>query len=77
MPLFVYRCPSIGRQVQGFSADDVSVDAHTYEPVFCSVCRHFHNVNPATGAVLGDGGAQGARRNTPAEGKDNAQPTKS
>ncbi len=42
MPLFLYRCPNTGLRVQGFSADDVAVDTHTYEPV-----------NPATGVVLG------------------------
>ena len=31
MPLFVYRCPTTGRFVQGFSAEDVSEDAHTFE----------------------------------------------
>lgn len=77
MPLFIYRCPATGHQVQGFSADDLSVDSHIYEPVFCALCRRFHNVNPATGAILGQGSAQGARRNGSAEGKDDAQPAKS
>ena len=77
MPLFIYRCPTTGRQVQGFSADHVFVDSHTDEAVFCPLCRRFHNVNPATGAVLGQGGAQGARRNGSVEGKDDAQSAKS
>ena len=77
MPLFIYRCPATGHQVQGFSADDLSVDSHIYEPGFCALCRRFHNVNPATGAILGQGSAQGARRNGSAEGKDDAQPAKS
>ena len=53
MPLFIYRCPNTGRLVQGFSAEDVSVDKRTYEPVQCAACRRFHAVNPATGKVLG------------------------
>ena len=53
MPLFIYRCPITGYRVQGFSAEDISEDTHTYEPVFCVICKRFHVVNPATGAVLG------------------------
>jgi hypothetical protein len=54
MPLFVYRCPTTGYRVQGFSAEDVSVNTHTYEPVACPLCKRTHQVNPATGAVLGE-----------------------
>jgi hypothetical protein len=64
MPLFVYRCPTTGHQVQGFSADDVSEDTHTYERVFCIMCKRFHVVNPATGAVLGQNAEQGTPRAT-------------
>jgi hypothetical protein len=51
-------------RVQGFSADDVSKDAHTYEPVVCTVCKQIHHVNPATGAVLavGDEGAKSSEK---------------
>ncbi len=52
MPLFLYRCPNTGLRVQGFSADDVAVDAHMYEPVVCTACKRTHPVNPATGVVL-------------------------
>jgi hypothetical protein len=64
MPLFVYRCPQTKHRVQGFSADDVSKDAHTYEPVVCTVCKQIHHVNPATGAVLavGDEGAKSSEK---------------
>jgi hypothetical protein len=75
MPLFLYRCPNTGRQVQGFSADDVSVDTRTYEPVFCILCGRFHAVNPATGAVIGQITEQSARRN--GEGQNNASPARS
>jgi hypothetical protein len=53
MPLFLYRCPNIGLRVQGFSADDVAVDTHTYEPVVCTACKQTHLINPATDFVLG------------------------
>lgn len=53
MSLFIYRCPTTGYRVQGFSAEDVSMDIHTYEPVSCAVCKMIHYINPATGAVLG------------------------
>ena len=43
----------LGLRVQGFSADDVAVDTHTYEPVVCTACKQTHLVNPATGIVLG------------------------
>jgi hypothetical protein len=60
VPLFIYRCPNTGYLVQGFSAEDVSVDAHTYEPVLCPVCKGYHPVNPATSAVLGASDQQAA-----------------
>jgi len=54
MPLFIYCCPTTGYQVQGFSAEDVSVNTHTYEPVVCAMCKSTHHVNPATGVVLSE-----------------------
>jgi len=54
MPLFLYRCPKTGARVQGFTAEDVSEDHHSYEPVTCPVCRQIHHVNPTTGKVLGE-----------------------
>jgi hypothetical protein len=68
MPLFIYRCPNMGLRVQGFSAEDVAVDAHTYEPVICTACRQTHVVNPARGAVLGVDAGQVA----PSNGKPTA-----
>ena len=65
MPLFVYRCPTTGRFVQGFSAEDVSEDAHTFELVRCTACKGFHPVNPATGKVLGEQDEHATSRNTP------------
>jgi hypothetical protein len=54
MPLFIYRCPTTGYRVEGFSAEDASEDRHTYEPVTCPVCHQIHHVNPTTGATLGE-----------------------
>jgi hypothetical protein len=54
MVLFLYRCPTTGLRAQGFVAEDVSEDQHTYEPVTCPACRQIHHVNPTTGAVLGE-----------------------
>jgi len=54
MPLFSYCCPITGARVQGFTAEDVSENPHSYEPVTCPVCRQIHHVNPTTGKVLGE-----------------------
>jgi hypothetical protein len=53
MPLFLYRCPNMGRRVQGFSVDDVAVAPNTYEPVVCTARKQTHLINLATGVVLG------------------------
>jgi hypothetical protein len=65
MPLFIYRCPTTGHQVQGFSADDVSEDTHTYESVKCIMCGQFHFVKPATGAVMDQEDTQPEPRKEP------------
>jgi hypothetical protein len=53
MPLFIYRCPSTGLNVQGFVADDPERDDDAYEPVTCALCTRVHLVNPRTAKVLG------------------------
>lgn len=53
MPPFLYRCPNIGRRVQGFVAEEVSDDADTYELITCLACQQVHLVNPATGKIVG------------------------
>ncbi len=53
MPPFLYRCPNIGRRVQGFVAEEVSDDADTYESITCLACQQVHLVNPATGKIVG------------------------
>ena len=47
---------------EGFSADDVSEDIHTYESVLCVICGRFHFVNPATGTVAGQQNTQAESR---------------
>jgi hypothetical protein len=52
MPLFMYRCPSMGCRVQGFSAEEVSeANADDYLTVLCTECQQIHLINPATGEV--------------------------
>jgi hypothetical protein len=53
MPLFIYRCPNTGLNVQGFTADGLTEDdKQTQEAVSCTACRQMHWVNPKTGKVL-------------------------
>jgi len=52
---FLYRCPTMGLNVQGWFADDASGNnGETYEPVTCAACRQVHLVNPKSGRTLGD-----------------------
>jgi hypothetical protein len=52
MPLFMYRCPSMGCRVQGFSAEEVSeANADDYLTVLCTKCQQIHLINPTTGEV--------------------------
>ena len=72
MPLFLYCCPNTGYRVQGFSAEDISEDQRTFEPVTCPACHQLHLVNPATGKVLDKvlGEASGKSPVGEAAGKD-------
>jgi hypothetical protein len=50
----LFVCPSTGHRVQGWFADNGSVNGdETYEGVVCLACRQVHMVNPSTGRVLG------------------------
>jgi hypothetical protein len=53
MAVIVFKCPTIGLQVQGWLADDASDHCNTYFPVRCEACKQMHYVNPATSRVLG------------------------
>ena len=52
---FLYRCPHIGQNVQGWSADGVTDDNddNTYQSFECTFCTRVHLVNLKTGKVLG------------------------
>lgn len=53
MPPFLFRCPTTGLNVQGWSAEELSEDdAETYESVSCLACQRIHLINPKTGEVL-------------------------
>jgi hypothetical protein len=55
METFVFRCPNTGRNVQGWSAEEIRDDApDCYESVSCTACGQLHFVKRATGKVLGD-----------------------
>lgn len=52
---FVYRCPTTGLRVQGWSADEEGPkDGDAYQPATCLACQRVHLVNPATGKVIGE-----------------------
>ena len=55
MATFLYRCPTTGRNVQGWLAEEVNSDNgdNVYEAVPCLACNRHHVVNPSTGKVLG------------------------
>ena len=53
MAVFIYRCPSTGLNVQGWTADAPTQDDATFEPVSCTACTRVHLVNPQTGKVVG------------------------
>jgi hypothetical protein len=52
--LYLYRCPTTGRNVQGWSADDPSeTGEQAYVSVSCLACNRLHMVDPKTGKILG------------------------
>jgi len=53
MRTFLYRCPISGLKVQGYSAEQTTDDADSYEAVSCPACARVHLVNPASGKVAG------------------------
>ena len=55
MGAFIYRCPTMGLNVQGWFADEVTAnEGDNYETVTCLACRQVHLVNRDTGRTLGD-----------------------
>ena len=55
MATFLYRCPTTGRNVQGWVAEEVNSDNgdNVYETLLCLACNRHNVVNPSTGKVLG------------------------
>ena len=53
MAPFLYRCPTTGQLVQGWSAEEVPLGDDSYESVSCLACAQLHLVNRSTGRVLG------------------------
>jgi hypothetical protein len=51
---FLYQCPTTGRTVQGWSAEEVGVqeDEDTYQSIDCLACTLVHLINLKTGRVL-------------------------
>jgi hypothetical protein len=50
---FLFRCPNTGQVVQGWSAEEMSINDNSYESVTCLACTQQHFINRATGRVLG------------------------
>ncbi len=55
MAPFIYRCPAMGLNVQGWVADDPTEKdgQEVFEALTCTACRQVHLVDPKTGKVLG------------------------
>jgi hypothetical protein len=52
---FVFRCPTTGLNVQGYTElEDQSDGYRRYEGVQCLACRRLHIVNPDTGRLLSE-----------------------
>ena len=50
---FLYRCPNTGRNVQGWSAEEVTDEDDSYQSFQCIACTRVHLINLKTGKVLG------------------------
>jgi hypothetical protein len=47
MPIIYFRCPSTGRDVQGWIADSPDIeDGESFQPVKCAACGRFHYISP-------------------------------
>jgi hypothetical protein len=56
--VFIYRCPTMGLNVQGWLTDAPSSENSsrtTYETVICMAYTKVHLVNPKTGKTIWDG----------------------
>jgi hypothetical protein len=54
MSPITYRCPTTGKNVQGWFADEASTnDGEVYEAVTCLAWSQVHLINRVTGRALG------------------------
>jgi hypothetical protein len=53
---FIFRCPTTGQNVQGYSERDEQPPSgqRQYEGVLCLACQQLHIVNPATGRLMSE-----------------------
>jgi hypothetical protein len=52
MTTFLYRCPKIDMEIQGFVAGGNK--DNTFHVVTCTGCGRVHLVNPKTGRIVGE-----------------------
>ena len=50
---YLYRCPNTAQTVQGWSAEEMTDEDISYQPVACLACAQTHLINLKTGKVLG------------------------
>ncbi len=50
---FLYRWPTTGQTVQGWSAEEMTDEDTSYQPVARLACAQTHLINLKTGKVLG------------------------
>lgn len=53
MSSFIFRCPSRGLMVQGWTENDAG-EGIEYVPYRCPACGGMHLVNPKTGKLVSD-----------------------
>jgi hypothetical protein len=57
MATVLFRCPTTGFRVQGYTLDEtIAGDHDSYEPITCLACKLVHLVNLKSGEVLGQTG---------------------
>jgi hypothetical protein len=54
MEASVFRCPALGKYVQGFIAEDVSAEEDMFIGIDCPGCGQVHFVNPKTMKIHGE-----------------------
>ena len=52
MPLFRYRCPDCGWDIETLIEEVTSDRRDAYQPVVCPNCQQLHSVNTLNGEVI-------------------------